>query len=135
VVRSITVPGVAQHVNPVPNAAVHNGVLCTSGILGKDAKTGEYPVDIDTQARLCFQYLRAILTEAGADFQDVVKVDLYFRDKSDRSVVNPYWLACWPDPARRPARQAHQSPLPEGCLFQLTAMAVLASGASDHDTS
>lgn len=129
-VRSIIVDGIAQHTNPVPNAALHNGTLCTSGILGKDPATETYPASIDEQAALCFRYLREILTAARASLQDVVKVDLYLQDKAHRDVVNPYWLECWPDIDRRPARQTHKAVLPEGCLLQMTAMAVLPSISS-----
>lgn len=122
-VRAITAPGVAQHRNPVPNAALHKGVLVTSGILGHE--NGIYP-DLARQADLVFDGLEAILAEAGAGPQDVVKLDVYLADKADRTVVNPRWEALWPDPQRRPARQAHRAQdLPDGCRIQLVAMAVL----------
>ena len=72
-----------------------------------------------------FAYLEAILEEAGASSDDVVKIDLYFADKSDRSHANEHWLRLRPDPEKRPARQAHQAALPEGCCLQLVAIAVL----------
>lgn len=124
-VRSITSKHAAQHENPVPNAAIHRGILVTSGILGKDLTTGSYPTDKAKQVELVFQYLQAILDEAGATLQDVVKLDLYLRDKADRPLVNPHWERLWPDPSHRPARQAHQSALPKGCVIQIVAMAVL----------
>ena len=124
-VRSITSPKAAQHTNPVPNAAVHRGLLVTSGILGKELETGTYPADKARQFDLVFQYLQAILEEAGAGLQDVIKLDLYFADKFDRPLANPHWVRLWPDPEKRPARQAHQTLLPEGCVIQLVAMAVL----------
>ena len=103
------------------------GVLVTSVILGKRLDTDDYPVDRAEQTALVFTYLEAILDEAGASPQDVVKLDLYFADKSDRSLANENWLRLWPDPARRPARQAHQAVLPDGCCLQIVAMAVLPS--------
>jgi len=132
-VRSLVIPGVAQHRNPVPNAAIHRGMLCTSGILGKDPATDLYPPDIGTQAGLCFRFLDDILAVAGATHQDVLKVDLYFRDKADRSVVNRFWLERWPDPMLRPARQAHVSELPEGCRLQVSALAIMPSEAGPRD--
>ena len=124
-VRSIVSNKAAQHQNPVPNAAMHRGILVTSGILGKDLKTGAYPADKEHQISLAFQYLEAILSEAGAVLQDVVKVDLYFADKSDRPLANSHWTRLWPDPNHRPARQAHECPMPPGCCLQITAMAVV----------
>ena len=124
-VRSIYAKGAAQHLNPVPNAAVHRGVLVTSGVLGKDPATGDYAAETAEQIRLAFEQLPEILTEGGAELQDVVKVDLYFADRQDRSMANVHWERLWPDPMQRPARQAHQVDLPGACRFQLVAMAVL----------
>ena len=124
-VRAINSDRAAAHHNPVPNAAVVRGILVTSSILGKTLDTDEYPVDRAEQTALVFAYLEAILEEAGASRDDVMKIDLYFADKSDRSHANEHWLRLWPDPEKRPARQAHQAALPEGCCLQLVAMAVL----------
>lgn len=124
-VRSIYAKGAAQHLNPVPNAAVHRGVLVTSGVLGKDPETGDYAPETAEQIRLAFEQLPAILAEGGAELQDVVKVDLYFADRQDRPMANVHWERLWPDPMQRPARQAHQVDLPGACQFQLVAMAVL----------
>ena len=124
-VDSIISPRAAQHLNPVPNAAIHNGLLVTSSVLGKDLQSGQYPSDKEVQIALVFDYLLAILEDAGTAPQNVVKLDLYFADKQDRALVNPHWLRLWPDANHRPARQAHKAELPEGCCLQVVAMAVL----------
>jgi len=124
-VRAVYSKLAAQHRNPVPNAAILRGLLVTSGILGKRLDTDDYPAERGAQTALVFSYLEAILEEAGATPQDVIKLDLYFADKSDRALANEQWLRLWPDPARRPARQAHQAVLPDGCCLQIVAMAVL----------
>ena len=127
-VRAINSDRAAQHHNPVPNAAILRGLLVTSSILGKRLDSDEYPADRGEQTALVFRYLEAILDEAGATSQDVIKLDLYFADKADRALANEHWLRLWPDPAQRPARQAHQAVLPDGCCLQIVAMAVLPQG-------
>ncbi|CAI8243831.1 MAG: 2-iminobutanoate/2-iminopropanoate deaminase [SAR116 cluster bacterium] len=127
-VRAINSDRAAQHHNPVPNAAILRGLLVTSSILGKRLDSDEYPADRGEQTALVFRYLEAILDEAGATSQDVIKLDLYFADKADRALANEHWLRLWPDPAHRPARQAHQAVLPDGCCLQIVAMAVLPQG-------
>ena len=127
-VRAINSDRAAQHHNPVPNAAILRGLLVTSSILGKRLDSDEYPADRGEQTALVFRYLEAILDEAGATSQDVIKLDLYFADKADRALANEHWLRLWPDPAHRPARQAHQAVLPDGCCLQIVAMAVLPHG-------
>ncbi len=124
-VRSVTTPQVAQHSNPVPNAAIHRGLMITSGILGKVLATGKYPVNKDQQVALAFDYLVEILSAGGADLQDVVKLDLFFANKEDRVLANHHWLRLNPDETRRPARQAHQVILPEDCCIQIVATAML----------
>ena len=99
--------------------------MITSSILGKELDSDTYPEDKARQIALVFDYLEAILEEGGAELQDVVKIDLYFADKGDRPLVNPHWLRLYPDPAKRPARQAHQTMLPEGCCLQIVATAVV----------
>ena len=123
--RAIYSNKAAQHYNPVPNAAILRGLLVTSGILGKRLDSNDYPADKGEQTALVFGYLEVILDEAGATPQDVIKLDLYFADKGDRILANEHWLRLWPDPARRPARQAHTAILPDGCCLQIVAMAVL----------
>ena len=127
-VRAINSDRAAQHHNPVPNAAILRGLLVTSSILGKRLDSDEYPADRGEQTALVFRYLEAILDEAGATSQDVIKLDLYFADKADRALANEHWLRLWPDPAHRPARQAHQAVLPDGCCLQIVAMVVLLQG-------
>ena len=127
-VRAINSDRAAQHHNPVPNAAILRGLLVTSSILGKRLDSDEYPADRGEQTALVFRYLEAILDEAGATSQDVIKLDLYFADKADRALANEHWLRLWPDPAHRPARQAHQAVLPDGCCLQIVATAVLPQG-------
>ena len=127
-VRAINSDRAAQHHNPVPNAAILRGLLVTSSILGKRLDSDVYPADRGEQTALVFRYLEAILDEAGATSQDVIKLDLYFADKADRALANEHWLRLWPDPAHRPARQAHQAVLPDGCCLQIVAMAVLPQG-------
>ena len=127
-VRAINSDRAAQHHNPVPNAAILRGLLVTSSILGKRLDSDEYPADRGEQTALVFSYLEVILDEAWATPQDVIKLDLYFADKADRALANEHWLRLWPDPAPRPARQAHQAVLPDGCCLQIVAMAVLPQG-------
>ena len=72
-----------------------------------------------------FKYIENIISEAGGSVQDIIKMDLYFRDKNDRSLVNPEWEKMFPNPKNRPARHAQIGDLPENCCLQVTIMAVI----------
>lgn len=125
-VRSINPAGVPHHKNPIPAAAIHRGVLVSSAIFGMDPASRTYPADKADQVALAFQHLRTVLDAAGADLQDVVKLDLFFQDTADRVLANPHWLELFPEEGNRPARHAHQTELPDGCCLQIVVMAVLA---------
>lgn len=126
-VQAIYAPDVPHHRNPVPHAAMHRSILVSSAILGLDPASGAYPADKTKQVALAFAHMQAILGAAHAELSDVVKVDLYFADMADRALVNPHWLALYPDAQHRPARHAHTGDLPEGCCLQIEFMAVLAA--------
>jgi 2-iminobutanoate/2-iminopropanoate deaminase len=127
-VDSINPADVPHHKNPIPAAAIHRGILVSSAIFGLDPATQAYPPTRAEQVAMAFRHLQTILADAGASLQDVVKMDLFFADLADRSLVNPQWLALYPDADHRPARHAHQATLPDGCCLQIVVTAVVGSG-------
>jgi 2-iminobutanoate/2-iminopropanoate deaminase len=121
--RSIDVPGLA-HNAPIPVGARVANVLCSSAIAGKDPATGRLAADSSDQARLAFDNLRRFLDAGGATLADVVKLTVYVKDDSVREHINAHWLACWPDPAQRPARHIVVHDLQHGMALQLETLAV-----------
>ena len=124
-VIAVNPSNVPHHENPIPAAALHRGVLVSSSISGQDLISSKYSSDKSTQIALAFKYLKNIVTDAGGTVQDIIKVDMYFADKDDRKLVNPYWLLLFPDEQARPARQAHKSDLPDGCCLQMVITAII----------
>ena len=124
-VKAIDPSDIPPHKNPIPAAAIHGGILISSVISGKSSVTDSYPQDKTEQISLVFKYIENIITEAGGNVQDIIKMDLYFRDKGDRSLVNPEWEKMFPDPKKRPARHAQMGDLPENCCLQVTITAVI----------
>ena len=124
-VISINPNNVPHHKNPIPAAALHRGILISSSISGQDMVSGEYSSDKSIQIALIFEYLKNIVGDAVGSIQDIIKVDMYFADKKDRSLVNPHWLLLFPDEKARPARMAHKSELPNGCCLQIVITAIL----------
>ena len=124
-VKAIDPSDIPPHKNPIPAAAIHGGVLISSVISGKSLVTDVYSKDKKEQISLAFEYIEKIISEAGGTVQDIIKMDLYFRDKNDRSLVNPEWERMFPDPKKRPARHAQIGDLPENCCLQVTITAVI----------
>ncbi len=95
-----------KHKNPVPNACVIDGLLMSGVILGVDPVTGEMPVSIEEQCANMFTYVRQIVEAAGGTLSDVIKVNIWLRDVTQRKPVNDVWLQLFPDHDDRPARHA-----------------------------
>ena len=66
-----------------------------------------------------------ILKEADATYDNILKLDLYFNDKSDRKFVNPVWLEIFPDENKRPARHSHLAILEDPCIVQIVFTALI----------
>ncbi len=120
--KSIEVEGLG-HGAPIPMACRVGPVLMTSGVGGKDRKTGKTPEDADGQARNAFDNLKAVLATGGLGLGDVAKITVYVVDDKYRTEINKYWEECYPDPHKRPARHTLVMPL-RGVLLQLEAFAV-----------
>ncbi|MEF2070702.1 RidA family protein [Consotaella aegiceratis] len=123
--QSIYAEGFA-HRNPVPAACRIGHMVYSGGIHGLDPETGKTAEGLDRQCALMFAHVREIVEAAGATTDDIIKVTLWMKDRSQRAVVNPHWEAMFPDPANRPARHAMQGDLQGGMLIQCDFIAVLA---------
>ncbi|WP_402463881.1 RidA family protein [Isoptericola aurantiacus] len=122
--QSIDLPGFG-HANPIP-AAARIGNLLMSGVLtGRDPATREMPASLDDQCANVFRHVRALLDTAGGSCDDVVRMTFWLAAYRDRDALNREWVAMFPDPRDRPARQAMAATLDGGCLIQCDLVAVL----------
>jgi len=84
-------------------AIAHAGVLYASGQIGLDPKLGKMVADdVEAQARQVTKNLAAVLQEAGAGIDDILKVNIFLLDMNDFPLVNTIyaqWLG-----EHRPAR-------------------------------
>jgi 2-aminomuconate deaminase len=61
--------------------------------------------DIEAQARAVFANVRAVLSAAGARWEDLVDVTVYLTDMArDFKAYNAVWAEHFPDPATAPCR-------------------------------
>ena len=128
--RSVHIPGVTHGKVPIPMGARVGPLVYSSALLGKDPATDTLPADPAEQMRWLFTNLRSFLSQAGASLADVVQVSAYLKDNSLRDPLNTEWLACFPDPADRPARHTQLNPdMPGAVLAQLEIVAFVREGA------
>lgn len=122
--QSIYVEGFG-HKNPIPAGCRLGPVLMSGIVYGLDPATGKPAPTLDEQCALMFRHIRAIMAEAGGSTDDIVKVTVWLADRSQREPLNREWLAMFPDPATRPARQAMAAELDGGKLIQCDFVAVM----------
>ncbi|WP_156760837.1 RidA family protein [Microbacterium karelineae] len=122
--ESIELPGFG-HDNPIP-AASRIGPFLFSGVLtGRDPETREMPGTLDAQCVNVFRHVTTLMDTAGGSVDDIAKLTFWLVDYRDRTALNREWLAMFPDPSSRPARQAMAARLDGGALVHCDLVAVL----------
>lgn len=112
-------------IGPYSQAVIANGFLYTAGQIALDPASGNVVQgDVVAQTERVLANLHAILAEAGAGWNDVVKTTVFLMDMSDFPRVNEVYAAALG--AARPARSTVQvSGLPRGVLVEIEAVALL----------
>ncbi len=91
-------------VGPYSQGIKSGNLVFVSGQLGMDPATKEIPEGVEAQARLVFKNLEAILKEAGAKLDDIVKATVFLKDMADFQKVNAIYAEHFTPPY--PARAA-----------------------------
>lgn len=92
-------------VGPYNQAILANGTLYVSGQIAIYPPSGELVLDnIEAETRQVMENLRAILTEAGLGFEDVLKCSVFVSDMANYGRINAVY-ADYFDEATAPARE------------------------------
>ena len=112
-------------IGPYSQAIQAGGVLYTSGQIPIDPATGALVSGgIREQGTRVFENLKAVLAQAGADFSNVVKVNVFIADLKDFAALNELYAEYFEKPY--PARSCVEvSGLPKGALVEIELIAVL----------
>ena len=111
-------------IGPYSQAVVVGDMIYTSGMIPIIPETGELESgDITAQARQAISNLIALLEEAGADAQSVVKTTVFIKDMNDFAKVNEVYATFFTDnyPARSCVEVAR---LPKDVLIEIEAVAI-----------
>jgi 2-iminobutanoate/2-iminopropanoate deaminase len=90
-------------IGPYSQATKKNGILFISGQLGIDPQTQQLANSFEDQAKLVFENLKNILSEAGMTFKNAVKVSVFIKDMSKFSILNDIYKTQFSEPF--PARE------------------------------
>lgn len=99
-------------------------MLWTSGQIPLTADGRLVEGGIEEQTHQVFRNLHAILKEAGASWQDVVKVTVFLKDMDQFAVVNDIYASYFGD--HKPARSTVEAArLPKDVLIEIELTAIL----------
>lgn len=108
---------------PYSQAKQRGRILALAGQVGVDPRSGVLAEGFEDQAAMAFSNLGAVLTEAGASFDDVVMLRVYLTDTADFHAMNTIFAEFVPEPL--PARTTIYVGLPEGMRIEIDALAVV----------
>lgn len=104
--RSIEIGGLS-HQTAIPVATRIGPLVASSVIAPFDPGTRNVPQQIDAQIANLFEHVGAMLAAAGADWQDVAKMEFWVPEADVRTALEAPWVARFPDAKSRPARHTH----------------------------
>ncbi len=112
-------------IGPYSQAVISNGMVFTSGQLGIDPVSGQFPSDSAAdQSEQALKNLMAVLKAAGTGPENVIKTTVFVRDMNDFAAVNEVYAKYFPEPF--PARSCVQvAALPKAAAVEIEAVATI----------
>jgi len=122
---AVSTDGAPKAIGPYSQAIRAGSLLFLSGQIPIDPATGQMvDGDIAQQTQRVFKNLEAILTAAGASFDNVVRTTVYLADMSDFAAMNEVYGTYFSSPA--PARATVQAArLPRDARVEIDLIASL----------
>ena len=110
-------------IGPYNQAIQYGDMLFISGQIALDPVTGQLVQDdIQTETKQVMDNLKAILTEAGMDFSNIIKTTIFLMDMAQFGQVNEVYGSYFTENA--PARETVQvSGLPKGVNVEISMIA------------
>jgi 2-iminobutanoate/2-iminopropanoate deaminase len=123
--KVINTSGAPAPIGPYSQAIQAGDFLFVSGQVAIHPTTGELVLDdIQAETRRVMENIKAILTEAGADFGNIVKTSIFLKDMQNFSLVNEVYGGYFTDAF--PARETVQvAGLPKNVNVEITVTAIL----------
>ena len=112
-----------QAIGPYSQGWIVGDMIYTSGQLGIDVSTGKLADGIEAQTHADLKNLKAVLKEAGADLNNIVKTTVFVKDLADFATVNQIYGTYFD--TEYPARSCVQvAKLPLDGLVEIECVAV-----------
>lgn len=127
--KNVAIPGFA-HSAPVPAACRIGNIIVSGGFHGSDPVTGVVAPTMEEQTRNVFCHIKTAVEAAGGSVDDIIKVNAWLADTSDRSALNAEWTRMFSDPQRLPSRHVLPGIFAPGTYIVCDFMAVLEEEAA-----
>ncbi|RUM46405.1 MAG: reactive intermediate/imine deaminase [Hydrogenothermus sp.] len=110
-------------IGPYSQAVKYENLIFISGQIAIDPNTQEFiGGDIETQTKRVMENIKAILEEAGLNFNHIIKTTIYLKNLEDFDKVNKIYGEYFTE--HKPARATVEvSNLPKGALVEIEAIA------------
>ena len=86
--KIINTPNAPKPIGPYSQAVMYGNTLYVSGQIPVNPATGKFEPEIKAQTTQVMENLKAILTEAGMDFSNVVKASIFISDMNNFAQIN-----------------------------------------------
>ncbi|MDT0650974.1 RidA family protein [Autumnicola edwardsiae] len=112
-------------IGPYNQAVLSGNMLFISGQIAINPKSGELETgNLAEETKLVMENLKAILTEAGLTFNDVIKTSIFISDMNNFSKINEIYGTYF-DAETAPARETVEvANLPKFVNVEISAIAV-----------
>lgn len=113
---------------PISHAVVSGNYCHTSGQLAWDKSGNFVSGTVLKEAKLAFKNLFAILKEANFAKEDIVFIDIAFKDLVHLEAITPFYKSLLKE-EKQPARTIYQAAeLPHGAKIKILAIAIKSNG-------
>lgn len=105
-------------IGPYSHSVLAGNLLFVSGQLPIDPANGEMPQDVQQQTKQSLENCKAILEEAGATLNDVVKATIFIKDMNQFGKINEVYAEYFDE--HKPARACVEvARLPKDALVEI----------------
>ena len=120
----LSTPNAPAAIGPYSQGMRAGNLVITSGQIPVDPKTGLIPEGIEAQTKQAMENVLAVLAEAGATAENIIKTTVFLKNMDDFAAMNGVYATFFA--ADPPARSAVEvARLPKDCPIEIEAIAVV----------
>lgn len=120
----LSTPNAPAAIGPYSQGIRAGNLIITSGQIPVNPQTGLIPEGIEAQTRQAMENVLAVLAEAGATAENIIKTTVFLKNMDDFAAMNGVYATFFA--ADPPARSAVEvARLPKDCPIEIEAIAVV----------